>query len=378
MIPGPVEISEDILEAYNGQPVAHYGSEWTDIYLRTEHRVSRLLGCTGRTFLMPGSGSLGLEAVAVTLCAGRSCLVLSNGMFGERLFSVVSAHAGKTEVLRFPPAGPVDAAGLRKKLAGNTYDVVLAVHVETSTGVLNPIRELAGVVKEKGSMFLVDAVSSAAVELLALDDWGIDAVVTASQKGFETPPGLAIVTVAGRIVPEIERKSPGSWYTDLHTWCAYYRDWHDWHPFPVTLPTNNILAVSRSLDIIESTGMENRHAFFCNAAERIRNAFTALGLRPLIDGSRCAHGITAVSTAGLFDPALLISFLKEELGIQIAGSFGEMKSHVFRVGHMSRKQCDARNILALVGGVSLFMQQRGLKVDPAGALLAISRTDLKV
>jgi aspartate aminotransferase-like enzyme len=372
MIPGPVEMSDVILAAYNGQSVAHYGSQWTDTYLETTSRISTLFGCSGRTFLMPGSGSLGLESIATTLCADRRCLVLGNGMFGERLLSVVSMQAGKAEAMRFPLDRPHDVGAVRERLAGESFDVVLTVQVETSTGVLNPVRELAQVAKERGSLFLVDAISSAAIERLDMDAWGVDAVVTASQKGFETPPGLAIVTVGQQVVADIERKPSRSWYADLRTWCDYYRDWHDWHPYPVTLPTNNILALSKSLDIIESMGMEKRHRFFKDATTRFRRAFSSLGLKPFVHEKHCAHGLSAISTGGAFDPSLLIAFLKDDAGIQIAGSFGDLKGHVFRIGHMSGEQCAPRNALALVGGVAMFLERHGLQADVAGALKSFS------
>ena len=94
MIPGPVQIAPDILEAFNGQTAAHYGPEWTEIYLSTEKMFSKLVNSDGRTFLMPGSGSLGLDTVATTFCRGKKCLILNNGMFGNRLYEIVGRQAG--------------------------------------------------------------------------------------------------------------------------------------------------------------------------------------------------------------------------------------------------------------------------------------------
>jgi len=371
MIPGPVEISEDVLAAYNGQSIAHYGADWAKLYLGTEQRMCRLLGCAGRSFLMPGSGSLGLDTLATTFCTDKKCLVLSNGMFGDRLNSVIATHTGDVDVLRFPLDQPIDVEDIEKKIKAERFDVVCAVQVETSTGLLNPIQELARVVKQQGCLFAVDAISSAAIELLDMDGWGIDVIVTASQKGLETPPGLGIVTVQRHLIDYIEHKPARSWYTDLRTWCDYYNDWHDWHPFPVTLPTNNVLALARSLDSIEEEGMENRHRNFLDATRRVRRAFSALGLEPLVNESTCAHGLTALSTRERFEPAQLIAFLEEHTGIRIAGSFGDLKSHVFRVGHMSRKQCLTFNLAALISSIGIFMQHAGLQPEVDRALAEI-------
>jgi aspartate aminotransferase-like enzyme len=368
MIPGPVEISEDVLAAYNGQTVAHYGADWAKLYLDTEQRVCRLFGCDGRSFLMPGSGSLGLDTMATTFCADKKCLVLGNGMFGDRLKSVVETHTGDLEFIRFPLDQPVDVETVEKKIKAEKFDVVCTVQVETSTGLLNPVQELARVVKQEGCLFVVDAISSAAIELLDMDGWGIDVIVTASQKGFETPPGLGIVAVRKHLINHIENKQAKSWYTDLRIWCDYYNEWHDWHPFPVTLPTNNVRALARSLDFIEDEGMEQRHGNFLDTSRRVRRAFSALGLEPLAKESVAAHGLTALSTKGRFEPVKLIAFLEEHTGIRIAGSFGDLKSHVFRVGHMSRKQCLTVNLAALISSTGLFMKHMGLQPDVNRAL----------
>jgi aspartate aminotransferase-like enzyme len=372
MIPGPVEIPDEILEVYRGKTVAHYGPEWSKLYLETERRVSGLFGCVGRSFLMPGSGSLGLDAVSTTFCSGKRCLVLSNGMFGERLLSVASMHAEKADVLRFPLQEPYDVSAVRKKLDEKRFEAVLAVQVETSTGLLNPIRELAETVKSRGLLFIVDAISSAGIEELEMDAWGVDAVVTASQKGLEVPPGLGIVTVGRNLIDLIRQRKPLSWFTDLHTWCDFYEKWHDWHPFPVTLPTNNVLALAKSLDSIESMGgIERRRQYFVGISERFRRAVSALGLEPFITGESHAHGLTAVSTGKKFVPADLIEFLMKEVGIQIAGSFGDIKGHVFRVGHMSRKQCEMVNLMSVISGIGMFMRRAGVKADIDAALQAL-------
>lgn len=362
MIPGPVEISDDVLEAFQGHPVAHYGPEWTEVYLETAKGVSRTLGSKGRTFLMPGSGSVGLDTAAATFCASKRCLVLNGGMFGQRLYNIVSAHASDVKDLNFPLNTSVDPDAVENALKDEKYDIVLMTQVETSTGILNPVEKIAKIVKKHGALFVLDSISSAVIEKLEMDNWGIDVNVTASQKGFECPAGLGIVTVKQVLLDALKDSPAKTWYTDLRVWCDYYDKWHDWHPFPVTLPTNTILALAKSIETIEAEGISSRQKMFIDVSTRVRKALLALGLRLYAPEGQYSHGVTAASTGGKFDPSEMVTFLKNKVGIQISGSFGDIKSHVFRIGHMSRKQCGRINLITLINGIALFMKSKGLSV----------------
>lgn len=370
MIPGPVEIPEDILAEFSGQPVAHYGPEWARFYLQTASSVSRLLGSEGMTFIMPGSGSLGLDTACATFCREKSCLVLHNGQFGQRLADIVSTRTPRVKLLTFPPGRPVDPDEVENRLQRDEYEVILMAHVETSTGILNPAEEVGAIAADHGCLFILDAVSSVGIEKLESDRWSIGVTVTASQKGLECPPGAALVTVRPGLLQKYAAAGGIGWYTNLHTWFEYYEKWHDWHPFPVTLPTNIIRALAASVRLIESQGIDSRRRMHREASARLRNAMSALGLRPLAPESCSAHGLTAISTEGAFPPAELINYLKEKMNIQITGSFGELAERVFRVGHMSRVQCRRGNLLGVLNGVALFMLERGLKVSVREALRA--------
>jgi len=222
MIPGPVEVMDDILEVYNGQPVAHYGPEWARFYLETAQNISNLLGSTGRTYLMPGSGSLGLDALVGTFCYGKKCLVLQNGIFGERLFNIASMYSSEVDLLKFPLNTTVDAGDVKRALKKKHYDAVFMTHVETSTGILNPAREVGLAVYEQGLMFFLDAVSSAGVEEINMDQWGISAAATASQKGLKCPPGLGIVTVSENLLKSLKKINKSGWYSNLGVCNDYY------------------------------------------------------------------------------------------------------------------------------------------------------------
>jgi len=368
MIPGPVEVPDEILSAYWEHPVAHYGPDWTKRYLDTSDRMSDILGCRGKSFLMPGSGSLGNDAAAAAFSSGRKCLVIDNGMFGQRLCDIVSRYTRDVEILRFPLGSPADPDAIRKAVKKTGARSVFMTHVETSTGVINPVQEVGQALKDTETLFLLDAVSSAGIEPLEMDSWGIQVAVTASQKGLECPAGLGIVTVSEELLPLLDHMRGHSWYADLGLWWEFYKKWHDWHPFPVTLPTNTVLALALSLKILGSEGVQARQRFYRDISRSFRASIGHLGLKPFAAEGENAHGLTAISTGGKLNPSSLIEYLKERFHIQITGSFGQVQDHVFRVGHMSRRQCDPANLITLVTGIALFMKNQGLPVSLQDAL----------
>ena len=371
MIPGPVEIPADIFAEYTRETVAHYGADWAAFYLKTVEGVSRFMKTGGPSFLLPGSGSLGVETAAASFCRGKRCLVLNNGFFGDRLAQIAGNYTETLKQVRSGLGAPLDLDEVRRSLKAERYDAVVCTHVETSTGMLNPVRQIAEIVRESGALFIVDAVSSAGIEELDMDAWGVDVAVMASQKGFECPPGLAMVSCGKRAAGLLEKGAPGSWYTDLRIWLHFYHDWHDWHPFPVTLPTNSVKALARSLAVIEQEGRENRLEGQRRTAAAFRKALRRLGLSLYVPDERCAHGLTAVAAEGKFEPSELVGYLKQGYHMQIAGSLGELKSLIFRIGHMSRAQRDSRNLTSVIAGIGLFLKSRKLACDLEGALQEI-------
>lgn len=199
-IPGPCDIDDDVLEVM-GQPVRRsYGAEWMPDINETLALLKGIFRTAADMFIVPGPGSAALDMAMGSLATpGDKVIVGHNGFFGERLAFI--AECCGLEVVRFgAPAGkPLDPEDLEQTLAANPEAMVVAlVHHETTTTVLNPLREMAGFVHKAGRVLVVDAVSTLGGEELPVDDWGIDVCVTASNKCLEAPPGLALISVGRR------------------------------------------------------------------------------------------------------------------------------------------------------------------------------------
>jgi alanine-glyoxylate transaminase/serine-glyoxylate transaminase/serine-pyruvate transaminase len=342
MIPGPVEVDDQVL-ARMGSPITpHYGSEWSALYTDTTERLKDIFRTAGNVFLIVSSGSGGLEAAISSLFAPADrVLVTVNGFFGQRLANMARYRGLEVTTVTAPWGSPIDPQAVRRALAEAPDTVgLIVVHHETSTGVLNPLSELGTLAQEFDVSFLVDAVSSLGGEDLAMDDWGIDVCVTASQKCLEAPAGLAPVAVSAKAWSRIEANTrvachPG-WYLNLQVWRHYLENWGDWHPTPITMPTSTVLALNTALDCLQAEGLKGRILRYREAATSLRAGLRELGFTLFVDGESASSTITAVRRHPGFEVEDLIAVLRKEYGIYIAGGLGKLSGEVFRVGHMGK------------------------------------------
>ncbi|MEM2001542.1 MAG: alanine--glyoxylate aminotransferase family protein [Candidatus Methanomethylicaceae archaeon] len=334
LIPGPVEVAPEVLDEMAQPMVAHYGPEWTAYYKEIVELLRRVFRTKGDIFIIPGSGSAGLDAaLGSSIAPTDKVLILSNGFFGQRLLEIAQSHATNIEVLSAPLGQALDPVVVKKKLATGHFEVVAVVHCETSTGVLNPLQEIAAVCREHRALLIADTISSLGIEPVCMDDWGIGICVSASQKGLEAPPGLALVAVGEEAWRWIERGNKPGWYLNLKVWREYTQKWGDWHPHPITQPVNNIRALRKSVERVLKEGLENRFNRHKEVTTYLRQGLRKLGLTPFVADEIASHGVTSVvGPEGRVEELLV--YLREQHGMLLAGTLGELRGKVFRIGHM--------------------------------------------
>jgi alanine-glyoxylate transaminase/serine-glyoxylate transaminase/serine-pyruvate transaminase len=240
-------------------------------------------------------------------------------------------------------------------------DVVLVavVHVETSTTVMNPVEQIASITRRHGVPLMVDAVSSLGGIRLPVEEWGIDLCVTASQKCLGAPPGLAQVAISPRawqIMASKTQRNHG-WYLNLEIWQQHAQKWSDWHPYPISMPTNLVLALRASLQNLLREGIPNRMQRFQRLASRLRGGMRDLGLRLFVPEEHLSPVLTGVVSPDGIPSSAIVNYLLDEHGIKITGGFGdEMREQIFRVGHMS-PVISEQDIDAVLDGVGAFLKR---------------------
>ena len=333
MIAGPGELHEEDLAVLGCQVIAHYGDLWTTLHTHAIEELGRLLGAEDPPYLIPGTGTTCLDAGVGNLFEpGQRVVVLDTGFFGIRLRQIAEAHRLKVTTVPVEVGAPADPDRVADAAAG--AHGVLTVHVETATGVRHPIEEIARAAHAAGAVCMVDGIASVGGELCDVDGMGVDLLVTASQKGLDAPPGLGILALGrgGRERVEARSVRPETFYLDLKTWDRYRDEWGAWHPHPVTMPTNLVLALCASMRRILAAGLEAWIAERADLAKRCREGLRGLGLEPVPHAGAEANLVVA---AWADDPASIQRHLLER-GIMISGGLDPTMGKAIRVGLMGR------------------------------------------
>jgi alanine-glyoxylate transaminase/serine-glyoxylate transaminase/serine-pyruvate transaminase len=373
-IPGPCDIDDDVLEVMREPVRRSHGAEWLVDLNETLGLLKSVFRTAADMFIVPGPGSAALDMALGSLASpGDKIIVGHNGFFGERL-AFIGECCG-LDVVRFGAAAgkPLHPEDLEETLSAHPDAMVVAlVHHETTTTVLNPLREMAALVRKAGRVLVVDAVSSLGGEALPVDDWGVDICVTASNKCLEAPPGLSLISVdrrAWELVNERPTASHG-WYLDLKTWRWYAENWGSWHPAPVTMPTNLILALRASLRKISAVGLDAHIAKHKRACLAVRSGLRELGFKMFVPDEYAAATATGVLPGEGFAVGDLIQWLAAERGIYVGGGIGEMSGKIFRVGHLGK--ATTREYLAeFLAAAADFLRAKGVKVPEGAGISAL-------
>jgi len=371
-IPGPCEVDENVLEAMAQPTSRHYGPEWLEFYHEVLGLLKQVFQTQNDLFMIPGTGTAALDmAFGSLLATGETVVIGDNGFFGERLRAMAAAYGLRVVPFTAPQARPLDPDDLRQVLAQEpTARAVAVVHHETATTVLNPMQELAEVTRQAGVPFIVDAISSLGGTPLSVDEWGIDVCVTVANKCLECPPGLGLISISPKAWEWVDRNENQAhgWYLNLRTWRHYATEWADWHPTPVTMPTNNILGLRVSLQQILDMGLKAHFARYRQAAQAVRRGLEAVGFEMLVEESFASPIATAVKAQPDFEVSELIEYLAQAHSILISGGIGLLRGKIFRVGHMG-KAATRPYLMEFLFAVETFLRQKGLAY-PVGASLA--------
>lgn len=332
MIAGPGELHEEDLEVLGRQVIAHYGDVWTQVHAETLDLLGRLVGAADTPYLIPGTGTTCLDAACLNLFEpGQKVVVADTGFFGTRSEEIARAHGLETIMVPVDVGAAIDPQRIADVVDG--CDGVMTVHVETATGVRHPIAEIARVSRDAGAVYMVDGIASIGGEHADVDGMGIDALVTGTQKGLEAPPGLGIIALSERGRARVEARSSrlGSWYLDLKTWDWYRTEWGSWHPHPVTMPTNLVLALASSMRRIMEVGLDAWIQRRADLARRCREGLGDLGLEPVPQQGVEANLVVAMWAD---DPVKIQKHLLEQEGLMISGGLTPTAGKAIRVGLM--------------------------------------------
>jgi predicted phosphoserine aminotransferase len=339
-MPGPTEVRPEVLQAMQQPMIGHRVSEMEDLIAHVQPRLKNIFR-THRPVYLSASSATGLMEGAVRNGARRRVLCLVNGAFSERFYHITQATGLRADCIEIEWGTHHTADMLENALSRGIYDAVTVVHSETSTGVLNPIRELAEVTRSAGDVvILVDSVSGAAGADIRTDEWGLDFVLTGSQKSFALPPGLAFGVAQTSILERAESKADRGTYFDF----LEFEKNIEKNQTPNTPAVSLLFALREQMDRIAAEGIDNRIARHRQMAERVYTWCDWMGLEILAKPEHRSPTVTCIKCPpGWTGPSVAAAVKKQ--GFTIATGYGRLKDTTFRIGHMGDHTPDRIDVL---------------------------------
>jgi aspartate aminotransferase-like enzyme len=325
--------------------INHRGREFAALVQRVSERLQDFFLTSSDVLILSASGTGGLESAVVnTLSPGDEVLVVTIGSFGDRFAAIAETYGAKVIPLTYEWGEAARAEDVDQALEENPgVKAVLVTHNETSTGVTNPLEEIARVVRAADKLLIVDAVSSLGAIPFDMDGWGLDVVVTGSQKGWMVPPGLAFVALSERAWRAYETSTMPRFYLDL----GKHRESLAKGQTPWTPTMSIFFGLDVALERMGEEGMERIFTRHARMARMVREGVKAIGLELLCGDERFASDtVTAIKCPDGVEVSALRNLMEDEYDVVVAGGQGKLSGKIFRIGHLGLvEESDIRQTL---------------------------------
>lgn len=362
MIPGPTPVPESVMLDIARHPIGHRSSEFSSILEEVYANLKYVFQTQNDVFIYTSSGTGAMCAALENLInQGDKVLCLVIGNFGNRWAKIAQSRGAIVEKIEVEAGQIIDPEELRAKLAEDVnkeIKLVTLTHSETSTGAANDIKTLCSIIREHGALSVVDGVTSVCAMPCKPDEWGIDVLVSGSQKGFMVPPGLAFLTANERAWKVYEECKYPSFYFD---WGAYRKSTRA-NSTPFTPAVNLITGLNTALRMIKDEGIENVNARHKKYALALRKALRAINLDLLVkNDENASYSITSILPPEGVSVPDIRKYLKEDFDIVVANGQNQLKDKIFRMGTLGFV-CE-RDLIASVGALEAVLKKLGHKFE---------------
>ena len=333
LIPGPSPVHPRILNALSLPTVSHVSPILVEELKEALENLKKIVFCRdGEPFIIAGAGTLAMEmALLNTVRKGEKILVLSQGYFGMRMKDIARSFDLDCDIIQSPWGRAVLPDELADKIADERYAAVVSTHVDTATGACAPVKDYAEILADFDSLYIIDGVCATGGIEERMDDWGVDVILTAAQKCFGVPPGLAVLILSRKAMEKRQgMETIPAYYADLMRWLPIMKDPTKYFSTPCV---NEIRAFAEGTKIILEEGMQERFLRHKTVAKAVRAALTQLGFSYFTDDAFLADTLTVCYyPEGIEDQAFRTTYASN--GVIVAGGLGEARGKVFRMGHM--------------------------------------------
>jgi aspartate aminotransferase-like enzyme len=358
--PGPTPVPPEVAAAMARPLIHHRSPDFKELLEQTLAQLRHAFATEQEVLLFAGSGTSAMEsAVANLLSPGDVVLVASAGNFGDRWTKIARAYGVEPRIHAQPWGEALDPSAVAEQAQGAV--AVYVTHSETSTGVVHDVRAIAEALRPTGALLVVDAVSSLGGVELAMDEWGVDVVVSGSQKALMTPPGLAFAAASERAWEASARATLPRFTLD---WAAT-RDSQAKVQTPFTPPITLVAGLNTALAMIEAEGAEQVWARNRLLGRATREGAKALGLELFSPDDDSSSMVTAVQMPEGVDGQEVYGLLRDRFGVVLAGGHGPLRGKVIRIGHMG--YMNRFDIITALSALELVLGDLSYRAPAAGA-----------
>ncbi|MEM3203940.1 MAG: alanine--glyoxylate aminotransferase family protein [Saccharolobus sp.] len=332
---GPTTIKEDVLIAGLENNVGFTSKEFIEAFSNSLKGLRYVMGVSKnyQSFIIPGGGTSAMESVTSLLKPKDKILVVSNGVFGDRWEQIFKRYPVDVKVLRSSPGYYVTPEEVTEEVKKDNYKMVTLTHVETSTGVREPIKDVVSKIRKDVELIVVDGVSSVGAEEVKAEEWNVDVYLTASQKALGAPAGAGLLVLSPKALEFLNQDSIAGYYLNLKNWLSVMRSMEEGKPmYFSTPPVHVIMQLSKAFKLIEEEGIENRIKRHSIVSRAIRAGIEALGLEIVAKKPEAYSNTVTGVILKVVEPAKVLSESISE-GVEFAPGVHPAFKY-FRIGHM--------------------------------------------
>ena len=366
MIPGPTMVSPRVLRVLAKPVLSHVSKEFVTGFAEALELQKKLFVTEGTPFMLSGSGTLGMEAAIANLVErGERILCIENGFFGEKWEDIVEAHGGVVDRLRFEWGEALDLNLVEEKLSSNEYKAFTVEHVDTSTGIANPLEKVGGLAKNTDALYIVDSVCGIGGMPLKMDEWNIDFCLTGSQKAVGAPPGVSFFCLNNKAWEAVEkRKTPiDDYYANLKKWRPIMENPRGYFATPAV---GMVLGMHEALRIIHEEGLEARWRRHEVLSDAFKAGLEAIKLEQFPAKGSEAHTLSVPKIPGSVSDSDMRGLMRIKYGVVIAGGLGKLGGKTVRVGHMGN--VTTNDLIATMSAIEMSLLELGHEMDPGSGL----------
>jgi len=332
MIPGPTPVPEEALLELAKHPIPHRSQEFSEIFLNCTEKLKYIAQTEeAEAFIYTASGTGAMEAALVNLLEpGDEVLAIVTGVFGKRWADMAEEFKAKVTRIDLQPGKAIKVSQVENSLKQKNFKLILVTYSETSTGVLNPVKDIAELVKKYGGLILVDAITALGAAELKMDEWGLDVVISGSQKGFMVPPGLSFLWASPKAIKAYKNSRTAKFYWDWGRAIKALKE----STTAFTPNVSLICALEKTLNSMKIETIEKivqRHQRLKN---KLRTSLKAMGLKLLAEDEIASPAITAIKKPPKIEISQIRKILKTKWKIIIANGQRDLKDKIFRIGHL--------------------------------------------